>query len=163
MLKLAQKGQVMVAFALVMVGFMLILIIATLDLQALAVAYNRADTTALLGAQAGGSAVCLVASAGCPSTIYNAAPGSPIFLDPTEVQNRCNAVIPPGSPPAGFRSFTLKCKPNGTTVTATVTFVPKFPLTALGFNPPTVTLARTGRPAYGCGKGTYTYQALGCS
>ena len=158
----AQKGQVIVAFALVMVGFMFTLIVATLDLQALAVAYNRADTAALLAAQAGSGGVCITQSAACPAgtTIYNASPGSPIYLDPGSVATRCATVAPAGNPPPGFKAFSLTCTISGSTVTAHVTFTPNYPLTALGFSPPSITLTRSGRPAFGCGNGNYTYTPL---
>jgi hypothetical protein len=167
MLKIKQRGQVVVAFALVMVGFMFILIVATLDLQALSLAYNRADTTALLAAQAGAGAVCITISApDCPAgtTIYDATPGSRIYLNQTEVNARCAAVAPQGNPPLGFTYFKLTCKVTGPIVVVTVVFTPRFLANNAGtvalFGSPRLTLTRNGQPAYGCGNGAYTFNPL---
>jgi hypothetical protein len=163
---LKQQGQVMVAFALVMAGCMVTLLIATLDLQELSIAYNRADTTALLASQAGASAVCLVASATtCPAgtTIYDVtALGGPIHLDRTAVQNNCNRIV--GSPaPRGFVSLTctVATAPTGSqyviaTVVWNVAFQPRFP----GFASKNITIIRNGYPAYGCRAGQYIFNPL---
>lgn len=149
-----QRGQVLVAFALVMVGFMLTLFVATLDLQALSLAYNRADTTAILAAQAGASGISDV-------TLYNISPlGGPILLDSTKVNTNCASVKPVAPQSRGFVSLTctVVLGPTGSDyVKATVVWNPLFPVGLPGFTPKNLTLIRYGYPAFGCSNGTNGY------
>lgn len=156
----SQRAQIAVSFALVLAGCLVTLFIATLDLQALAVAYNRADTTALLAAQAGASAID-------PNQVYAAtSTGAPIVLNPVLVANNCRSVIYTPNPPPGFKSYTctVATGPNGSQyVIATIQWDSLFPVPMPGFGSPIVTQVRNGYPAYGCRTGTYYYTPLGAA
>jgi hypothetical protein len=170
---LKQKGQTLVMFALVMALFMTFLIIVTIDLQFLSVTLNRADNAALLGAQAGATAVD-------PGSIYSAQLGSSIALKnvPTttltsnpsgqtdSAQYRCydaiKRIVIGGATFDPATSCTLS---NGnTTVTVHVIVDLRLPIGVPGY-PAVLKISpyadRTARAAFGgCPSGQYNFNLV---
>jgi hypothetical protein len=170
---LKRQGQVMVIFALTMALFMAFLILATIDLQFISVTLNRADNAALLGAQAGATAVdpasILSARVGNPITLKNA-PTTSLTSNPSgqtdTAQYRCYAAIQAIAITGGTFDRATSCTldKTGTTLTVHVIVDVTLPVHVPGY-PSILKISpfndRTAKAAFGgCFSGQYSFDLV---
>jgi hypothetical protein len=128
-----QSGQTLIMFAITMTFLFLSLIALVGDADTLMVRYNRVNAEALLGAQAGASAVD-------QGAFYQ----GQHQLDPVQAQQRCESIHLAGN-------ATISCPQpaaGSNTVTATVSEVVALPI-PLFMTTATVRSTRTGQAVFG--------------
>ena len=131
----AQSGQTLIMFAITMTFMFLALVALVGDADTLMVRYNQVNSEALLGAQAGATAIDVQA-------FYN---GSHV-LDKQGAVDRCQSIPLSGGTPATHK---ITCPlPLGNTVTATVTWDVSLPIPLFG-QTVTVRSTRTGQAVFG--------------
>ena len=109
-----QSGQTLIMFAITMTLMFLALIALVGDADTLMVRYNQVNSEALLGAQAGASAVDEAA-------FYQ----GQHLLDPALARAACESTAIPKGSTADHR---VTCQPAGNTVTATVEMTVRLPV-----------------------------------
>jgi len=127
-----QSGQTLVIFALVCAFILMGTIALVGNTQVLFVNSDRADSAALLAAQAGASAIDQQA-------LYD----NRIVLNPTDAQKRCQDAAAQAP-----LVISIQCDVSGNAVTATVIERVDMPI-PLWSGAETVRATRTARPAFG--------------
>lgn len=131
----AQAGQTLIMFAVTLTFLFLGLIALVGDADVMMVEYSRVNAAALIGVQAGTTAVDLDA-------FYQGRRA----LDPAEAQTRCEnaaeAVL------VQYGGGQANCVPQGTQVTATVSKAVNLPIPMFGPGA-TVSVTRSGRAVFG--------------
>ncbi len=126
-----QRGQTLVMFVLMLAVLLLGLLALVGDVGAVAFEYERANSSALLGAQAGAADIDLV-------SLYTS---NARQLDPNAATVcRATAMQSPGS--------SATCTPSGTTITATVSRQARLPIPVWGVSVP-VRAVRTAQAVFG--------------
>jgi hypothetical protein len=130
-----QSGQTLIMFAITMTFMFLALVALVGDADTLMVRYNQVNSEALLGAQAGATAVD-------EGQFYNGVH----VLDRTAAVDRCEKIPLSGGTPATHQ---IHCPPPaGNMVTATVTWDVSLPIPLFGTTV-TVRSTRTGQAVFG--------------
>lgn len=135
-----QSGQTLIMFAITMTFLFLSLIALVGDADVLMVRYNQVNSEALLGAQAGATAVDTGA-------LYDPVPKYQLKQDPPDdAKSRCESVPLTGGVPG---THSISCTATATTVTATVTWAVSLPVPLFVQNTVTVKATRTGQAVFG--------------
>ncbi len=132
-----QAGQTLVMFALVSAFVLSAVIALVANAQMLYINFNRADDAALLGAQAGASALD-------PNSIYT----DHVQLDHELALSRCN-----GAARQAPYIIEVDCSATSTVVTARVVLRVPLPIPVLP--PPDISATRTASIAYGGSQGGF--------
>jgi len=132
-----QAGQTLVMFALVSAFVLSAVVALVANAQMLYINYNRADDAALLGAQAGASALD-------PNSIYT----DHVQLDSALALSRCNHAARQAP-----YIVEVDCSATPTVVTARVVLRVPLPIPVLP--PPEISATRTASIAYGGSQGGY--------
>jgi hypothetical protein len=129
-----QNGQTLVIFAVVLALMLIGMLGLIADLGAVFTSYTQADNVALLGAQAGASAIDKAA-------FYN----GQIVLDENAARTACESII--FSAP-GVDKNTSSCAPTATQIQVDVVMEVNLPLPMFGLVPP-IHVTRTAHSVYG--------------
>lgn len=133
----AQRGQIMVMFVLVLALLMLAVLALVGDFAAVDVRWSDVDNAALIGAQAGSSAVA-------QSSIL----GGGIALDPALATTRCQSAA------EAYRGVTATCTVNGSEITAVTKETVALPI-SIWTSSVTIQSTRKARAASGISQGGF--------